>query len=116
MVFLGDFGIQTDYNGVEYLIESGLPFDGIVGGNDLIAVGAMDALRKHNITIPDHVKITGLDDILIAQYLTPPLTTAKQSAYDMGKCAADMLMNNILNQTPLTVIKYGFEIIQRNTV
>lgn len=116
MIFLGDFGTETGYNGVEYLIEKGEPFDGIVCGNDLIAVGAMDALRKHNIGVPDEVKITGLDDIMIARYLTPPLTTAKQSAYDMGKSAADMLIDNLVNQTPLTEMKYGFEVIQRSTV
>ena len=116
LVYWGDFNTATGFNGVEYLIKNHFHFDGIVCGNDLIAIGAIDALRKHNFHIPAQVKVTGLDDIMIAQYMTPPLTTAKQFAYEMGEAAARMLIENILHQTPLDEIKFDFEIMHRHTV
>ena len=76
LIYFGGFQLETGVTGIESFISSGVPFDGVVCGNDLIAIGAISALKKSGISVPKHVKVTGLDDIVMASYTSPALTTA----------------------------------------
>lgn len=57
------------------LIDSGVPFDGIVAFNDQLALGALFTLAANNIGVPDQVQVIGFDNIEEAAYFQPPLTT-----------------------------------------
>lgn len=83
---------ESGYNAACQLINSGLAFDAIFGASDLIAIGAMRALQEHNIKIPEQVAVVGFDDIPIASFTFPPLTTAKQNT----KLAGELLVDNLL--------------------
>lgn len=61
--------------------------------NDFIAMGAMKALREKGLRIPDDVSIAGFDDIEMASYFEPGLTTIHQPAYEMGKKAVELLLD-----------------------
>ena len=61
--------------------------------NDLIAIGAMKALKEKGINIPDDISIVGFDDINIASLVTPSLTTIRQPSYDIGYMAIESLIN-----------------------
>ncbi len=93
-VYLKDYSADTGYFGALALLENG-NIDGICCGNDLIAIGAIKALKEKNINIPEDVKVTGMDDIFISSYVDPPLTTIKQPIYDMGHEAVDLLTDII---------------------
>ena len=67
--------------------------DAIVCGNDMIAFGAMTALREQGMTIPDDVAVTGFDDIPLAAHAVPPLTTMRLPAEPMGREAATCLID-----------------------
>ena len=114
LVYGGDYSVETGYQGGGVLLERGV--DGIVCGNDLIATGAMKAAEERGRRIPEDVKIVGLDNIYFSQYLHPPLTTVDQPAYDMGRAAAGMLIDNILYQKPLTTQELPYKLILRGTV
>lgn len=94
MVYLGSYSVDTGYRGVMALL-AGSKIDGICCGNDLIAIGAIKALKERNIRIPEDVKVIGYDDIFISNYIDPPLTTVKQPIYDMGREAVDLLIDMI---------------------
>jgi len=83
---------NSGYEATVELINSGVKFDAICAACDLIAVGAMRALQKHNITIPEQVAVVGFDDISIASYTYPPLTTVKQDT----KLAGELLVNTLI--------------------
>ncbi len=74
------------------LISSGEPFDAICAACDLIAIGAMRALQEHNIDIPEQVALVGFDDIAIASFTFPALTTVKQDT----QLAGELLVNTLL--------------------
>lgn len=93
-VYLGEYSIDTGYMGALKILEKG-KIDGICCGNDLIAIGAMRALKGKNISIPEDIKVIGLDDIFISCYMDPPLTTIKQPIYDMGHEAVNLLIDMI---------------------
>lgn len=61
--------------------------------NDMIATGALLACRQRGILVPEQFSIVGFDDIELAQYVTPPLTTVHQPKLRLGKAAMHMLLD-----------------------
>ena len=85
---------EAGYEAAVKLIDSGEKFDAICAASDLIAIGAMRALKEHDIAIPEQVAVVGFDDIAIASFTFPPLTTVKQDT----KLAGELLVNTLLAQ------------------
>jgi alanine racemase len=85
---------ESGYEAALKLIASGEKFDAIFGASDLIAIGAMRALQEHGFTIPEQVAVVGFDDIPMASFTNPSLTTAKQNT----KLAGELLVDNLLKQ------------------
>ena len=67
----------------------------IFATSDTIAIGLMQAAFQARIAVPDRLSIVGFDDIDIAAYTIPPLTTVSQSGVDMGRTAAKLLLEMI---------------------
>jgi DNA-binding LacI/PurR family transcriptional regulator len=63
--------------------------------NDLQAIGAIHEIHRSGLKVPDDISVCGYDDIEIAQYYSPALTTIHVKAYDIGKIAAQELINKI---------------------
>lgn len=85
----------------EYDRSSGrLPFNAVFAGNDLMAVGAMQALKLHNTKVPDEVQIIGFDDIELAQLVEPALSTVSQPTFEMGSRSAELLLQLISGKKP----------------
>ncbi|MBV9713582.1 MAG: LacI family DNA-binding transcriptional regulator [Ktedonobacteraceae bacterium] len=61
--------------------------------NDVLAIGALLACRKQGIAVPQQLSIVGFDDITMADYGTPPLTTVHQPRVRLGRGATEMLLN-----------------------
>lgn len=76
------------------ILEKGLNFDGIVAISDMVALGALKALKERYINIPSDVGIVGFDDIAMAELFHPALTTIKQNT----KSAADIMVEQLLAQ------------------
>lgn len=67
----------------------------VFAANDESAVGAMQVLKREGIRIPDDIAVAGFDDIPLAQYLDPSLTTVHQPFYHMGELATQLLIARI---------------------
>jgi LacI family transcriptional regulator len=67
----------------------------IYATTDAIAVGVLQAAFQMGIQVPAQVSIVGFDDIDIAEYMIPPLTTVRQSGFEMGQVAAELLFDMI---------------------
>ena len=115
LMYFGAYDAETGMRGVRYLLERGR-FDGIVCGNDLIAAGAMTELNQNGYRVPGDVKIIGFDNIYLSQHLNPPLTTVEQPTYEIGRVAAEMLLEHITNGVPLCSRKLEYRIVMRQTV
>lgn len=113
-VYRAQYNVETGIEGVEKIFAQHIP-DAIVCGNDLIAVGAMSALKDKQISVPENIKITGFDDIYFSRFLSPSLTTVKQPAYEMGAAAAQMLIDFIVNGKPLCMKKLDYQLIVRES-
>jgi len=64
----------------------------VVCFNDIMAIGAMHAVRQAGLTVPEDCSITGFDNIPLSQYVNPPLTTFHQPRYELGAEAAEMML------------------------
>ena len=71
------------------------PPTAVIAYNDMVAIGAMDALKQSGRVIPDEVSVVGFDDISLASEVTPALTTVQVPKELMGKLAAETLFHSI---------------------
>ncbi|BDD12145.1 LacI family transcriptional regulator (plasmid) [Fulvitalea axinellae] len=77
------------------LLKDGVKFDAVFAASDKIAVGAMMAIKEAGLYIPDDVALVGFTDLPMAKLLTPSLTTIQQPAQEMGRKAAELLLESI---------------------
>ena len=66
--------------------------------NDMYAVGALMACRELGLAVPDQVSVVGFDDVELAQYVTPPLTTVHQPKLRLGQVAMEMMLSLMQDQ------------------
>lgn len=86
---------ELGYPVVQELLRKRRWFTAIVSFNDIAAIGAIRALRDANLRVPDDVSVIGFDDIQVAGYHTPRLTTIRQPLRDMGETAARILLQRL---------------------
>ena len=91
-VLEGDFTFESGRAAMARAIREGIEFDAVFAHNDLSAAGALQALREAGRSVPEDVAIVGFDDLNLASYTGPPLTTVRQPRREMGAMAARMLM------------------------
>jgi DNA-binding LacI/PurR family transcriptional regulator len=72
----------------------------VVAYNDLMALGALHAIRAYRLHVPEDISVIGIDDISIAAHTNPPLTTIAQPKYRMGRVAMQTLRRMIQGQPP----------------
>lgn len=114
-IYKGAFTFETGYEGIRTIWQHGA-VDGVVCGNDLIAVGVMSWFKEQSLKVPEQVKVMGFDDIYFSRYMTPPLSTVRQPAYEMGQEAARMLIDYLEYGVPLYNKKLDFSLVMRETV
>ncbi len=88
----GDWSATSGYNATHRLLEAKIPFSAIFAQNDQMAVGAIRALREEGKGVPGDVSVIGFDDIPLASYFDPPLTTLRQPMKESGAHAARLLI------------------------
>jgi LacI family transcriptional regulator/LacI family repressor for deo operon, udp, cdd, tsx, nupC, and nupG len=82
--------------------------------NDMHAVGALMACREAGVRVPQEVSIAGFDDVDLAQYVTPPLTSAHQPKLRLGQLAIEMLLK-LMNDEPAEDACVGVELVIRES-
>lgn len=110
LIAAGDFTEAGGYAATERLLSAHHQFSAICAANDLTAVGALAALWKHHLRVPHDVSVVGLDDIGLAAFTTPSLTTVKLDARELGAIATSKLMDHIEGreeQAPQEVVLDG---------
>jgi DNA-binding LacI/PurR family transcriptional regulator len=89
----------TGENAVQKMIAGEQKFDAIFAASDLIAIGAMRALQKAGLHIPDDVAVVGFDDIPASNMTAPPLTTVTQDLKAAGEILVSALLKQISGET-----------------
>lgn len=99
MVFEGNIDYENGIMLANRLLDSGIKASAVVAAADILAIGAMKGLFERGVKVPDDISVMGFDDLEIAQYLTPGLSTIKQQISLKGERAVEFLIKNIEEPT-----------------
>jgi len=96
--FNGDFTEAGGYAATRLILSQPLRPTAIFAANDSMAIGALSALREAGIRVPDDMSVAGFDDIPLARYMDPPLSSVKVPIAELGSGAVEMLLNAITHK------------------
>ncbi|MGD6816307.1 LacI family DNA-binding transcriptional regulator [Metabacillus sp. 84] len=94
----GMFSIQEGRAGMEKLLELQDQPTAVFVAGDQMAIGAMEAIKEKGLAVPGDISIIGFDDIEMAMYVSPKLTTIKQDTDAIGKQAALLLVSQMIHK------------------
>ena len=77
------------------LVAEGRDFTAVAAANDLIALGCLDVFAEHGVRCPDDVSVVGFNDMPFAARFQPPLTTIRIPHYEIGKAAAQLMLERL---------------------
>ena len=95
LVLAGNFTEESGYLAGQALAAATPRPDAVFAANDMMAIGCLFALRDAGLACPADVAIAGFDDIPIARYVSPPLTTVRAQTTELGRQALDELARTI---------------------
>ncbi|MTH54135.1 substrate-binding domain-containing protein [Bacillus mangrovi] len=91
----GMFSVREGQEAMEKLLTLPDRPTAVFAAGDLLAIGAMEAIKKAGLTVPEDISVIGFDDIEMAEFLSPKLTTVKQDTDEIGKQAVHLLVNQM---------------------
>jgi LacI family transcriptional regulator len=98
LIVKGDFQYESGYRAAHQLLAIDDPPTAVFTCNDLMAVGAISAALELRRQVPADLSVVGFDDVRLASFTNPPLTTVAQPKYEMGVMAATMLLERLQNR------------------
>jgi LacI family transcriptional regulator len=107
--------VECGYENTQKLLALPRPPTAIFLANDVMAIGAIQAIQETGLTVPGDISVVGFDDIPLGRYLTPPLTTVRQPAFEKGLNAARILIEHLENKTPQHSMILDVELIVRKS-
>lgn len=116
-IFEGAHTFEGGTQAAQQFLDLEDPPTAIVCSNDIMAVGVMRVLAERNIKVPGEMSVVGFDDIHLAEFANPPLTTVRMSREELARCAFNaiqQLMNSDAPITPLPV-RVGTSLIVRES-
>lgn len=106
------FTSRSGYEAMHLLLGRAPDLDAVFVNSDLMAIGAMEALRETDRRVPDDVSVVGYDDITMAAHCSPPLTTVRQHISRGGELLAQKLLQRIADE-PADSVTLPVELVVR---
>jgi len=101
LVRYGDFTVESGYQAMRNILETGIQFTGAFVASDTLALGAKAALCENGLRVPDDLALVGFDDLPIARHLDPPLTTVRVPAINLAREACEILIRQLDGEQPV---------------
>jgi LacI family transcriptional regulator len=100
LIVRGDFTEDGGWRGARQLLALAVPPSVVFAANDAMAVGTLSALREAGLSVPGDVAVVGFDDIPVARFLNPPLTSVRVGIAALGERAASVLLTALAERSP----------------
>ena len=100
----GTYLAESGYKAMRSLLELEPRPEAVFAANDQMAVDAISAIRERGLRVPEDIAVVGFDDVPMAGYVTPPLTTIRQPTYELGFRAASLVLNAVAQEPGRTVL------------
>jgi LacI family transcriptional regulator len=114
LVVEGNYTEHSGILGTDTLLARGVLFTAIFAADDAMALGASLSLYNRGLRVPDDVSVLGTDDLDIAKYVIPPLSTVRQPVYEMGQEAARAILAR-LEHKPYTLPSFSPTLVRRDS-
>jgi DNA-binding LacI/PurR family transcriptional regulator len=115
-IVAGGFSVADGQRGIERLLCLASPPTAIVAANDLVAIGAISALKQLGKKVPQDVSVVGFDNIQMSALVDPPLTTISQPTYEMGKRAMEAILERVSDpRSAGKIIYFDTQLIVRSS-
>jgi LacI family transcriptional regulator len=111
----GFFSEAAAYEAMLLLLDLPHPPTAVFAASDSMAIGALHAIRHRGLRVPDEIALIGYDDLPLAAYATPPLTSVHQPISDMGAHAVRLLVEQIRGQGPATSVRLAARLVVRES-
>ena len=98
LMIVGDHTLESGMRALGEMLRLQRPPTAVLCSNDMTAIGVMRQAYDHDIKIPHDLSVVGFDDIRLAQFMIPPLTTVQMSQKMLAKIAFEALMKNVAAQ------------------
>lgn len=116
IVLQGDFNEESGYRAGQALATMSPRPDAVFAANDMMAIGCMAAIRDAGLRIPEDIAVAGFDDVPMARYVSPALTTVRVRIAELGREALEQLTTQIENNdspAPHTHVRVSAELMVR---
>jgi len=98
LIISGNYSSADGYRAMKYVLAHRLYFTAVFAASDQIAFGVLQAFQEAGLSVPGNISIIGYGDIEFSRYTNPPLTTVRQSRFEMGEKALTILMLDLQNR------------------
>ncbi|MDE8753479.1 LacI family DNA-binding transcriptional regulator [Pectobacterium polaris] len=116
LVAPGDWTHDSGYTAAKILLQRSATFSALVASNDDMAIGAAKTLREHGLAIPQDVSLLGFDDLPMASWFYPPLTTVHVPVAEMISYTLEKLLCRLEGETVAPAPAFKGELIIRDSV
>ncbi len=115
LVVRGDGKPEAGMRAMDALLALRNPPTAVCCYNDMTALGAMRSIHIHGLRVPEEISIVGFDDLFVASYTQPPLTTVRQPMRRMGQLAMENLIKLLTGEESVVRIKVNAELVVRES-
>ena len=109
------YSYQGGYQGAKALIESGRTFTALFAQSDVMAIGAIRALRDHGLRVPEDVSVMGYDGLPLGSFLVPQLSTVEQHVDKLARRGVEILLDQLEQNAPSRHERVEFSILLRES-
>lgn len=99
LVVEGRFIDDTGYDLMKLLLERNVKPDGVIACDDLLAFGAIKLIRESGLKVPDNIAVAGYNNVPMADFFSPSLTSVEVKAYNLGTSAFELLAASMKSET-----------------
>jgi DNA-binding LacI/PurR family transcriptional regulator len=115
LVYFGDASVASGLQGAEALLSLPDPPTAFFCFSDLTAVGVLRGARSRRLRVPDDLSVIGFDDVPLARYVDPPLSTMRQDMAGLGRCATQMLLDLIAGTELQAPVELRTQLVERGS-
>jgi LacI family transcriptional regulator len=115
LVVPGDYSDAGGHLAMNRLLDAKAEFTAVFAANDQTAYGAMLALHRRGLRVPQDVSIVGFDDLPTSSYIIPPLTTVHRSIHEVGEAAAEAMIDLLDGRVPVSKLSTATLAIREST-
>ena len=115
LIVEGYYTQDGGYRAMQRLLDLAQPPTAVFNASDAMAIGAIRAIQDRGLVVPDDIAIVGFDDLPIALYGNPALTTVHQPIVEVGAAAVRLLIDQVKEQRPVTPVRLPTSLVIRGS-